>query len=142
MPATAVAVAIVCVGLVVVQGGADDDRLRATEIAEQLAAPAGAQGSTTCRGDGVVACWEVRRPVTAVSSLLAESLGRPAGKAATTTCDRVPVGTTSGSLQADSCFVRVRFGDRGVFVFLDPLVERDEDGVATVVGSLVSVSHA
>jgi hypothetical protein len=120
---------------------ADSQNLRrAAAVAEQLAVPSGATASTRCHGDGLVACWIVTQPVPAVADTIVTSLRVPARATPTRTCDRVRVGTTGAPLASDSCFVRVRYGSRGVFVFLDPLVERDPAGRARVVGSQVSVS--
>jgi hypothetical protein len=122
------------------QSADTQNQTRAAAVAQQLQAPAGAVVSKSCHGDGLVSCWTVPQPVPAVADAMATSLRVPAKATPTRTCDRVRVGTTGAPLESDSCFVRVRYGSRGVFVFLDPLVERDSHGRASVIGSQVSVS--
>lgn len=119
-----------------------DDRNRShfVAMAKALTMPSDAQRSTACHGEGTVACWTVNRPVTDYAAALAVALGNSARRKATQTCDRVPAGASAAPLQADACFVRVRFGDRGVFIFADPLTLRDADGVVTVIGSQVSAT--
>ncbi|GAB7192897.1 hypothetical protein NUM3379_36060 [Kineococcus sp. NUM-3379] len=114
----------------------------AVEVARGLQAPFGAVDSTVCNGDGQVACWESPEPVKVVATKLARGMDVQADKAAAITCEQVPVGTTGAHLSADSCFVRVRFGSHGTFAFVEPLVERDDTGIASVVGTRISLSAA
>lgn len=95
--------------------------------------------SHACKGAGIRACWTTSATVLNASDAVTASLRAAADAAPTRTCDRVPVGTTGRPMQADSCFVRVRFGSHGVFVFAEPLTERDAAGVAKVTGTRVSV---
>ncbi|GAB7192770.1 hypothetical protein NUM3379_34790 [Kineococcus sp. NUM-3379] len=114
----------------------------AVDVARGLQAPFGAVDSTICNGDGQVACWESPEPVKVVATKLAREMDVQANKAAALTCEQMPVGTTGAYLSADSCFVRVRFGSHGTFAFVEPLVERDADGIASVVGARISLSAA
>lgn len=115
-------------------------RERASVSAAAMSAPAGAVESTVCRGDGQVACWQVNTPVADVAIELSAALGATTDQPVVRTCDEVPLTTTVGPSTTTSCFVRVRFGDHGAFAFVDPWIERDDDGIARVVGALVTVS--
>lgn len=114
----------------------------AERVAHGLQAPFGAVDSTACNGDGQVACWESPEPVEVVATKLARGMDVQANEAAAITCEQVPVGSTGAHLSADSCFVRVRFGSHGTFAFVEPLVERDGAGTASVVGARISLSAA
>ena len=124
------------------QRSAPGDQQRAAHVAEQVHAPRAATSSRACHGDGIRACWETSASVGEAADHLAQSLGKAAGRRATRTCDQIRVGTTGAPLSATACFVRVRFGDHGVFVFVDPLASRDQRGVATVRGARVVVQTA
>lgn len=116
-----------------------DDMQQAVAVADRLDAPGGARPVDACSADGLRACWHTTGSVMAAADAMAASLAATSDMTATRTCDRVPVGTTGLARQADACFVRTRFGDHGVFVFIDPLTERDAQGVGKVVGAQVSV---
>lgn len=118
----------------------DVDLERARAVAARVTAPSAAEVAPTCAGDGSARrCWTVRADVLAVADELTSALSSAAGTTPDRTCDRLPVGTTGVPLSADACFVRVRFGEHGVFVFVDPLTERDAEGVGSVVGATVSL---
>ncbi|GAA4975615.1 hypothetical protein [Kineococcus glutinatus] len=117
-------------------------REKAQAVASALRAPAGSVTSTACRGDGQVACWETAQPVRVTADGLRQAMGERAETVAALTCEQVPIETTGSHFSADSCFVRVRFADHGTFAFIDPIVERDAAGVATVVGARISLSAA
>lgn len=135
---TAVLVAGSAIAVAAQQSGQEHAR----SVATQLPAPPSAEASDSCNGDAIVACWETSANVTDTALVLEDSLEGAARTTPRRTCDRVPVGTSGPPMQADACFVRVRFGSHGVFVFVDPVTKRDAAGVATVVGSRVSVSAA
>ena len=137
---TLMGAALLVAGTAVAVDARPDDLERAGSLASKVEPPRGAVPSDDCHGDHVEGCWTVSTSVLAVAEALARSLSDLAGSAPTQTCDRVPVGTTGAPISADACFVRTRFGEHGVFVFVDPLTERDAAGVAQVVGSRVSLS--
>lgn len=122
--------------------GDDADERRAHTVANLVAAPRASEDVFTCHGDGIAACWHTPLPVAAAADGLVPSLAKAARTAPTRTCDRVPVGSAGAAVQADACFLRVRYGKHGVFVFVDPLTERDAHGLAQVVGSRVTVQAA
>jgi hypothetical protein len=118
-------------------------REQAQRVAHALPAPVGANVSTVCHGEGQVACWEIGASVIDVAQQMSRAVQQEAGKAATSTCEQVPVGTAKPAVLADACFVRVRFGDHGTFVFIDPVSGRDPvTGAVSVVGARVSLSAA
>ena len=120
----------------------EPDRQRARAVAAAVTAPPGATVSDDCNGPGIVGCWTSSQPVPRLAEEMSERLALAAGAPVTTTCDEVPVSTTGTPRSSDSCFVRVRYEAHGVFIFLDPLVERNEGGGATVAGSRVVVQAA
>lgn len=148
-PVFTILLALVVIGVgigetvVTVSGRADHRNLvHAQAVAHDVAAPAGATKSATCHADGLVACWVVEGSTTNVATALFASLTGPAGKPAMQSCQRVPVGAKGNTVVADECSVIVRYGDHGVFAFLDPQVSRDANGRATIAGTLVTISAA
>lgn len=147
-PALVVALAVTVVGAGVVAATPTvrehldrPSREQAQRVARAVPAPAGATVSTVCHGDGQVACWETGAAVVDVARQVSQSMQQAAGEAAVSTCEQVPVGTAEPQALADSCFVRVRFGDHGTFAFIDPVSDHDPaTGAVSVVGARVSLS--
>jgi hypothetical protein len=71
-----------------------------------------------------------------VASALSQSIGVAASRSASVTCSAVQNGVAAG---LKSCLVAVRWGDYGVFAFVDPNVVRHSNG-PVVAGTLVSIS--
>lgn len=142
------AVTIAGAGVVAVTPAVQDhldrpSREQAQRVAHALSAPVGATASTVCHGDGQVACWETGASVVDVAQQMSRAVQQEAGTAATSTCAQVSVGTAKPAVLADSCFVRVRFGNHGTFVFIDPVSDHDPaTGAVSVVGAQVSLSAA
>ena len=140
--ALGVTVVGVCVALVlpVVLARADQARLgRAEVLVFALPAPPGGISSTQCHGDGQVGCWLTTSSVEQTAREVADALGRLTDERVDLSCEALPTENDAYPPGTESCFVRVRFGDRGTFVFIDPVLDRT-DGAATPAGALVNLS--
>lgn len=144
-PVFVVSLAVVAVGAVAavtVPGvlRAVDGHLRAeaVERATALPAPEGAVEQTGCHADDLVACWGVDRAVTDVAADLAAGLGATDSGTLEQDCSPTLV---APDLESDTChvFLRLERG-HGVFAFVDPAVDRGEDGTFVVTGASVSLS--
>ncbi|PPK90186.1 hypothetical protein CLV92_1276 [Kineococcus xinjiangensis] len=113
---------------------------QAFAVAHALEVPAGAVDSTVCRGDGQVACWETSEPVAVVANMLLHSMEARAGKVGSSVRYSSPITTTGSHFSADSHLVRVNFGSHSAMAWVEPIVERDADGVASVIGARVSLN--
>ena len=119
---------------------ADQARLdRAETLAFALQVPQDAISSTECHGDGQVDCWRTTSSVEQTARTVADALDRLTDERIDLSCEALPTEDGAYPPGAESCFVRVRFGDRGTFVFVDPVLDRT-DGAATLTGALVSLS--
>lgn len=136
------AVAVGAVAAVTVPGvlRAVDGHLRAeaVERAAALPMPDGAVEQTGCHVDDLVACWGVDRAVADVAADLAAGLGATDGGTLEQDCSPTLV---APDLESDAChvFLRLERG-HGVFAFVDPTVDLDEDGASVVTGASVSLS--
>ncbi|WP_273653560.1 hypothetical protein [Cellulomonas fimi] len=144
-PVFVISLAVVAVGAVAavtVPGvlRAVDGHLRAeaVERATALPAPAGAVTQAGCHADDLVACWSVDRAVTDVAADLAAGLGGTDSGVLEQDCSPTLV---APDLESDAChvFLRLERG-HGVFAFVDPTVDEDEDGTVVVMGASVSLS--
>lgn len=117
-------------------------------IARGMDRPVGAVASNECHGDGLVACWQVDRPVSQVADEVQWAIGEVLGPSVNDvgpgiTCTQIPAGgpgvpdMPAGPM---SCLVAARFGDSGVFVFVDPSYGMGRHGETGLVGSLISVT--
>ncbi|MDC7122473.1 hypothetical protein OMK64_13110 [Cellulomonas fimi] len=117
-----------------------DEHLRAEAVdrATALPAPDGAVELTGCHADDLIACWGVDRAVTDVAADLAARLG--ATDSGTLEHDCSPT-LVAPDLESATChvFLRLERG-HGVFAFVDPTVDRDEDSASVVTGASVSLS--
>ena len=118
----------------------EQHRSQALTLARALEAPVGATGSTACAGGGQVACWETSEPVSIVANRLLHAMETRAGKLGSSVCDPIPVTTTGSHFSADSCLVRVNYGSHSTMAWVDPVIEKDDAEVASVVGARVSLS--
>jgi hypothetical protein len=113
-------------------------REHAFDEARAVPAPEGVTTATDCHGDGIVACWQSDQSVDDLTDTLLGSMQRRTDEPVERTCIPAPVGHAD---TARSCFLALRDGDHGVFVFVDPRVDQDEvDGGVVVTGAVVSVT--
>lgn len=135
----AVAAAVIAVSLPAAARRSDERNLaRAQHVAHTLRLPDGATRSLQCRGDGLVTCVRIDAPVTDVAHRMAVALRvGGGGRAVEQRCSPVTVGATH--LRADECDVSLRFGHRGVFVTVTPVLG-SRAGRPAVTSTLVSVS--